>query len=88
MSKKKTANPFPQLNLKLPDFIHEVPEDHSFELVIEYKKGGMAREFIAPVHTFAIDGPYLRVTNRISPLRFSFEIKKIKSAYLVPTGEM
>lgn len=81
--KNKYTN-VPQINLKQKDFTHIVPEDHSFVLFLEYKKGGVAKEEISDVSSFAIEGEYFRVTNRLSSYRYSYKIKELKHVFILP----
>lgn len=78
------AGGLPQVNLKMGDFFHEVPAHSNLELIIEYKQGGVPRDYINPLESFAVEGEYLLVTNRISEFRYRYEIKKLKGVYLIP----
>lgn len=73
----------PQLNLKMGNFFHEVPDHVKFELVIEYKQAGVPRDYINPLESVAVQDGFLLVTNRISEYRYRYEIKKLKGAYLI-----
>lgn len=85
--KNKQPCPFPQINLKGGDVFQEfnVDEDATkFELVIEYKRGNVPRDFINPVSSIEIFGGILYVTNTISEYHYKYGIKDIKRAFLVP----
>ena len=77
MSKKTTAIPFPQLNLKAPDFFHEFPEEAKYELCIEYKLKGVPRDLINVLDSVEKVGTILAVTNRSSEYRYRYPIKDI-----------
>lgn len=74
----------PQLKLNNGNFYHEVPDHTNLEMIIEYKKGGVPRDYINPLESFAVEDGYLLVTNRISTYRYRYEIKKLKGVYLIP----
>lgn len=77
----------PRINLEMGDFFHRVPELINFEIMLVYKLGTAPNDFINPVETFAVEGEYLVVTNRLSEYTYRIPIKKLKAAYLIPMGE-
>lgn len=77
----------PRINLEMGDFFHRVPELINFEIMLVYKLGTAPNDFINPVETFAVEGEYLVITNRISEYTYRTPIKKLKAAYLIPMGE-
>lgn len=77
----------PRINLEMGDFFHQVPELVNFEIMLVYKLGTAPNDFINPVDTFAVEGEYLVITNRISEYTYRIQIKKLKAAYLIPMGE-
>lgn len=81
--KSKQACPFPQINLKA-DVFQEFDGDVKFELVIEYKRGNVPRDFINPVSSIEILGNMMHVTNTISEYRYKYPISNIKRAFLIP----
>ena len=81
--KNKPANMIPQINLKQPDFLHNVPEQYHLEITVQWKKGGLDNEIIFPVSSFAIEGEYLRVTNRLADYRYSYKLRDIKAAFIL-----
>ena len=85
MAKDKSG--LPQINLKMGDFFHKVPEASNFEIMLVYKLGTAPNDFINPVDTFAVEGEYLVMTNRRSEYVYRVAINKLKAAYLIPMGE-
>jgi len=81
--KNKPANMIPQINLKQADFLHNVPEQYHLEITVQWKKGNIENEVISPVSSFAIEGEFLRVTNRLADFRYSYKLKDIKAAYIL-----
>lgn len=81
--KNKPANMIPQINLKQADFLHNVPEQYHLEITVQWKKGNIENEVISPVSSFAIDGEFLGVTNRLADFRYSYKLKDIKAAYIL-----
>lgn len=79
----KPANMLPQINLKQPDFLHNVPEQYHLEITVQWKKGSIENEVISPVSSFAIEEDFLRVTNRLADFRYSYKLKDIKAAYIL-----
>lgn len=77
----------PRINLEMGDFFHRIPELVNFEIMLVYKLGTAPNDFINPVETFAVEGEYLVITNRISEYTYRIQIKKLKAAYLIPMGE-
>jgi len=84
---KENKSGLPQINLGMGDFFHQVPESVNFEIMIVYKLGTAPNDFINPVDTFAVEGEYLVITNRLSEYTYRIQIKKLKAAYLVPMGD-
>lgn len=83
--KSKQPCPFPQINLKGGDVFQEFDADGTqFELVIEYKRGNVPRDFINPVQSIEILGKMMHVTNTISEYRYKYPIVDIKRAFLIP----
>lgn len=81
--KNKPANMIPQINLKQADFLHNVPEQYHLEITVQWKKGNISNDVLSPVGSFAIEGEYLRVTNRLADFRYSYKLKDIKAAYIL-----
>ena len=81
--KNKPVNMIPQINLKQAPFLHNVPEQYHLEITVQWKKGNIENEVISPVSSFAIDGEFLRVTNRLADFRYSYKLKDIKAAYIL-----
>lgn len=84
--KNKPTNMIPQINLKQPDFLHNVPEKYHLEITVQWKKGNIENEVISPVSSFSIEGEYFRVTNRLSSYRYSYKIKELKYVFILPMG--
>ena len=80
----KNKSGLPQINLKMGDFFHRVPESTNFEIMLVYKLGSAPNDFINPVDTFAVEGEYFVVTNRRSEYIYRVAISKLKAAYLIP----
>jgi len=81
---KKNAVPFPLIKLHSGNFYHEIPANISYEMVIDWKLGSATREFINPVESFSVVGDMFKVANRNTDYVFSYPIKQIKRAFLVP----
>lgn len=73
----------PQLNLK-QEFEHQVPEQHSMELVIEFKLKGLPREFLNPIDIIVVKDGVLRVKNRNVPYVYNYPLNEIRAAYFIP----
>ncbi len=85
--KSKMACPFPQIELKSGDSFREFDiADTQFELVIEYKRGNVPRDFINPLQSVEVFGGILYVTNTISEYRYKYSIKELKRVFIVPMG--
>lgn len=83
----KDISGLPRINFKMGDFFHQVPEITNFEIMLVYKLGTAPNDFINPVDTFAVEGEYFVITNRLSEYVYRVEIKKLKAAYLIPMGD-
>lgn len=84
---KKRGIPLPHLNLNQGDFKHEFnPEldGCDYEVAIEYKLGGVPRDFVSPLEEIGVIGDIFYAINQNLPYRYKYPIKHIKKAYLVP----
>ena len=82
----KHDQPPMMINLKGGDVFQEFQtgeDDIKFELVIEYKRGNVPRDFINPISSIEILGKMMYVTNTISEYRYKYPIANIKRAYLM-----
>lgn len=90
MASKKKQNEalakagIPQLDLRVSDYLHEVPENLKLEMVVEWKQRDTEIETIGPLKAFAIEDGELKVVNRLVDIVYRFPIKQIKRAYMLP----
>lgn len=88
MSKKQNAAlakaGIPVLNLKVPDYVHQVPDEQKLDMIVEWKLGNTETETIGPIKAFAIEDGELKVVNRNINTVWRFPIKEIKRAYMLP----
>lgn len=83
MRSKKSA--IPTINLKGDDFIHQVPDGSKFEIIVHWKGQGYEPESINPVKAFSLQDGKLKIINRNLPdTCYTFSVKEIKRAYLIP----
>lgn len=83
MKSKKSA--MPTIDLTLTDFVHEIPEEMKFEIIIHWKKYGHEPESINPVKAFGINDGKLKIINRNLPdTAYTFYVKDVKRAFLIP----
>lgn len=84
-SNKSPFSSVPTINLKGDDFIHAIPEDQHMEIIVHWKGQGYKPEFINPVLAFGKQDGKLKIINRNLPDScYTFDIKEISKAYIMP----
>ena len=85
MSKKKKAyDTIPQLKLKGEDYSHNVPEQYSLSLFVEWRNKNLDRDEISNVKFFEKKDGELLVVNRANDtIRYRYLLKEIKRVFVV-----